>query len=317
MARLIKSKEDLKRHIILSANFDFEKVLPHAKRADRKIFVGLIGREQSEKIIEHNYDEDSDEPLDLVKGLFEEAVSHYALFMAMPTLNLLITNSGTKKTETTESANADWKDKLDLDRSIVKIYTEALDEAFEIMEDNPDEFQEWVDSSHYTIFRDLLVSQTKEFDNYFSIQKNRYTFLALKPYMREVESQYFVGMLGQCTLDFLKKKSAVAVVVRAQEIAQRAMVALTVAKTAENGAFSFTETSMTYSMDVLPWEKKQQLSDVRLEKLQRARQTAGEEYLKQLKKLIVANPTVFTCYEDKVEKGLDAKLIKKKSGLTL
>lgn len=317
MPRLINNVTDLKRHIILSATFDFEKVLPHAKRAERKIFSGLIGSEQSDEIIDHTFDADSDEPIDLVKDLFEEAVSHYALFMAMPTLNILITNAGTKTTDNTESSNADWKDKLDLNRSLVKIYTEALDEAFGIMEKNPEVFGAWKNSDYYTVFNELLVSQTKTFNDYFAIQNNRYTFFALKPFMREVESQYFIGMLGQCTLDFLKVKSTDAIINQAQALAQRAVVALTVSKVAENGAFSFTETSMTYSMDELPWEKKMQLSDIRLEKLQKARQTAGEEYLKQLKKIIVANPTVFDCYVDKIEPGLDAKIIRKKSGLTL
>lgn len=317
MPKLINSVTDLKRHIILSATFDFAKVLPHSDRSERKIFTNLIGREQCTKIIDHPFDAESDAPINIVKKLFEEAVSHYALFQAMPTLNLLITNAGTKTTDTSESAPADWKDKLDLNRSLVKIYTEALDEAFEIMEDNPGDFPEWTGSKYYTIFKDLLVCQTKTFNEYFSIQNNRFTFIALKPFMREVESQFFKGMLGQCTLDFLKAKSANAIVIEAQEIAQRAMVALTVAKTAENGAFTFTETSMTYSMDILPWEKKQQLSDARLEKLQKARQTAGEEYLKQLKRIIVANPAVFTCYEDKIESGFETKLIKKKSGLTI
>jgi hypothetical protein len=36
MARLINDIADLKRHIIVAATFDFAKVLPFAKRAERK-----------------------------------------------------------------------------------------------------------------------------------------------------------------------------------------------------------------------------------------------------------------------------------------
>jgi hypothetical protein len=317
MAKLINTVDDLKKHIVLSASFDFKKVLPYAKRAERKIMINLIGREQYDAIVEHAYDEESDEPINEVRHLFEEAVSYYAMFLAFPTLNILITNSGAKQLDNSESTPATWSDKLDINRSLVKTYTEALDDAFEIMESNPEDFTEWSDSDYYTIFKDLIVSQTKDFNKFFNIQNNRYTFIALKPMMREVESQYLVSMLGQCTLDFLKEKSADDIVLKAQEIATQAVVALTVAKTAENGAFSFTEASMTYNMDQLPWEKKNQLSDEKIDRLMKARQTAGEEYLKQLKKFIVANTEKFTCYEDKTELGLDAKIIRKKSGLFL
>lgn len=317
MAKLINTVEDLKKHIVLSATFDFKKVLPYAKRAERKIMINLIGREQYDVIVAHTYDEDSIEPINEVRNLFEEAVCNYAMFLAFPTLNVLITNSGAKQVENSESTPASWSDKVDLNRSLVKTYTEALDDAFKEMESNPEDFAAWSGSEFYTVFKDLIVSQTKDFNQYFNINNNRYTFIALKPMMREVESQYLVSMLGECTLDFLKEKSNEAIVLKAQQIATQAVVALTVAKTAENGAFTFTEASMSYVMDVLPWEKKNQLSDEKIDRLMKARQTAGEEYLKQLKKWIVANPEKFTCYEDKKEKGLDEKIIRMKSGLFL
>jgi hypothetical protein len=44
MARLINDIADLKRHIIVAATFDFAKVLPFAKRAERKIILDLLGQ---------------------------------------------------------------------------------------------------------------------------------------------------------------------------------------------------------------------------------------------------------------------------------
>jgi hypothetical protein len=105
---------------------------------------------------------------------------------------------------------------------------------------------------------------------------------------------------------------------RAQQLAQKAIVALTVSKIADTGAFSFTETSFTVSTDQMPWEKTNlELSEEKLARLRKAKQTAGEEYLKALKKLIVANPLIFTAYQDKTETGITPKIIRKKSGLFL
>jgi hypothetical protein len=317
MARLINTIEDLKRHIIVSATFDFAKVLPFAKRVERKIILDLIGQEQYDTIIVHTFNPESNTPINQVKELLEEAVANYALFLAMPTINILITNSGTKTSTTTNSENADWKDKRDLNRSLLKTYNEALDDAFQLMEENVANFPEWSGSKYYTIFKDLIVPQTTIFNDHFSIQKNRQTFLALKPYMREVEDQYLKAMLGKETLILLKTKSTNAVVNEALEIAQKAVVAFTVAKAAITGTFTFTDSSFTVASDQLPWEKQSELSKEDRNDLKKARQEAGEEYLKSLKKLILTYPLTFSDYLDISEKGITDKIIRTKSGLML
>jgi len=315
--RLINNIADLKRHIIVSATFDFAKVLPFAKRVERKIILDLIGQEQYDTIVVHTFDPESTAPINQVKELLEEAVANYSLFLAMPTINILVTNSGTKTSENKESSNADWKDKRDLNRSLLKTYNEALDDTFQIMEENTTDFSEWVSSKYYTVFKDLIVPQTMIFNDHFSIQKNRQTFLALKPYMREVEDQYFKAMLGAETLALLKTKATDIIILKTQELAQKACVALTVSKAALTGTFAFTESSFTIVSDQLPWEKQSELSKEDRTDLKCDRQKAGEEYLKSLKKIIVANPTLFPAYQDKTETGITDQILKKKSHLFL
>jgi hypothetical protein len=315
--KLINSIDDLKRHIIVSATFDFEKVIPFAKRVERKIILDLIGREQYDTIVDHKSVYEGSSTMDQVKELLEEAVANYSLFLAMPTINILITNSGTKTSTTTNSENADWKDKRDLNRSLLKTYNEALDDAFQLMEENIEEFPDWEESKYYTVFKNLIVQHTAQFNDHFSIQKNRQTFVALKPYMREIEDQYLKGMLGPETLALLKTKSEITIVNEAIEFTQKAIVAFTVAKAAITGTFSFTDSSFTVASDQLPWERQSELSKEDRNDLKADRQLAGEEYLKSLKKLIIANRTVFPAYEDKAEKGITEKVIQKKSGLFL
>lgn len=313
--RLINDITDLKRHIIVSATFDFAKVLPFAKRVERKIILDLIGQDQYDSIVVHNFVPENTAPINQVKELLEEAVANYALLLAMPTINVLITNSGTKTSENKEAANADWKDKRDLSRSLLKTYNEAIDDAFQIMEENVSDFPDWRDSKYYTVFKDLLVQQTMIFNDHFSIQKNRQTFCALKPYIREVEDQYFKAMLGTETLALIKAKSTEAIIIEAQELAQKACIAFTVAKAAITGTFTFTDSSFVIASDQMPWEKQSELSKEDRNDLKNDRQLSGEEYLKTLKRLVVANPTLFPAYQDKTEAGIADKIIRKKSGL--
>jgi hypothetical protein len=317
MARLINDVNDIKRHIVVAAQFDFLKVMPFAKRVERKLILELIGQEQYDALVVHNFEEDSNDPLDLVKGLLESAVVNLSLFRALPTINVLITNSGSKTSENKEASNADWKDKRDLSRSLLSTYNEDLDSAFQIMEENIDVFPDWHSSKYYTIFKELVVQHTAQFNDHFTIKNNRQTFIALKPYMREVEDQYLKAMLGPETLALLKTKSAITIVNNAQEIARKAVVAFTVAKAAITGTFDFTDSSFTVASEQMPWDKQQLLEQEDRNDLKNDRQSAGEEYLKSLKKLIVAYPLMFPDYEDKIEKGIADKIIKRKSGLYL
>lgn len=318
MGQLITNIADLKKHLTVSANFDFNKVLPYTKRAERKFIESQIGYEQLQLICDHAIVEDSQEPMDRVKFLLEEAAANYAFWLAVPFINLQITNFGIKTSETKQSENADWKDINDLKRSLLYTANEAIDAALEIMEGATVDFPEWRDSQYYTVFADFIVRHTSTFNTYFDIQNNRKTFLSIKPYMYEVEEQYLLPMLGKCTLDFCKTTSIVPEVLRVQELLKMATVALTVSKVALTGKFLFTSTSFILQTEEMPWEKsKLELSPENQEKLCIDRENAGLEYLKKIKKILLENPTIFNCYEDKVEAGLTEKIITKKSHLSL
>jgi hypothetical protein len=56
--------------------------------------------------------------------------------------------------------------------------------------------------------------------------------------MREVEDQYLKAMLGPETLTLIKTASVENIVLEAQELARKAIVAFTVAKAAITGTFT-------------------------------------------------------------------------------
>lgn len=318
MANLIENIAGLKKHLTVSANFDFNKILPYTKRAERKFIKNQIGHEQLQLICDHVIDEDANEPMDQVKLLLEEAAANYAFWSAVPFLNLQITNYGIKTAETKQTENATWKDIADLKRSLLETAQEAIDDAFEIMEGATGDFQAWRDSDHYTVFSNFIVRHTKTFNTYFDIQNNRKTFLSIKPYMYEIEEQYLLPMLGKCTLDFVKTTSIVPEVLRVQELLKMATVALTVSKVATVGKFLFTATSFIIQSEEMPWEKsKLELSPENQEKLRVDRENAGLEYLKKVKNILLDNPTIFDCYEDKEEIGIKQRIIITKSHISI
>lgn len=318
MANLIDTIGKLQAHITVSGTFDFDLVLPYCKRAERKFIVPEVFYDQYIVFTEHDLVEESNEPIDRVVLLLQEASANFGLLLAVPFLNLQITNYGLKTTKTTQSENADWKDIRDLKRYLLETANEALDDALQIMEDNATDFSDWKNSEVFTYFKSSLVRHTREFQEGFDICNNRKTFRSLKNYMKEVEEQYFLPMLGKPTLNLIKEVSANETMIRVQELCRLGMVALTVAKVAVTGKFSFTATSFIIKTDELPWEKsKIELTPENQENLRKDRQNAGQEYLKKIKKTILENPTLFPDYVDDEEKPISTKIINKKSHLFL
>lgn len=311
----INTNEDLKVYILLASTFEFQKVVPFAKRSDRKYIIPLIGLEQYQELI--NY-QGLDERVMEVVNLFKEASANYAMQLALPVLNVSVTNNGLKKTDTTNSNNADWRDMRDLKRSYMDAANECMDLAIELMELNEGSFPIWKESEYYTLFKSMIVRHTKIFNKHFNIQNSRKTFLALKPYMLEVEDQFLKNVLGQCTRDNLLETSEESLSKQALNYAEKAVVALTIYKASIAGTFSITETSFVLETEELSWErKKMELDEVKLDRLRKDRESAGMNYLQSLKKLLVENPEVFTCHQEVESKSVNERIIRKKSGLYL
>lgn len=313
MANLINSTEDLRQYLDVSKHFDFEKILIYIKRVERKYVQRLVGREQYTILCA---DVSTEGEIFKVREVFREAVANYGLVMHLPILNSKVTNTGTRTSENDQSRSSDWKEVRDLMRTCLSAAYEAVDEALELMEAKPESFSAWVDSPAYTVFSEMFVKQTGEFNELFFINNSRVTFLALRPIMKEMQERYLQPLLKECypvllsgTAEGTKK---------AREYAQKAIVALTIATVAETGSFLFTATGLFRYAEELPWERYgNALSDEQLEKLRCSRQNAGEEYLKKLKAELKANPQVFPCYTDTENTPLSTVVIKKKSGLFL
>jgi hypothetical protein len=137
MARLINDIADLKRHIIVAATFDFKGFAFCQTSRTQNTRPSRSG--EYDALVIHNFDGNSNEPLDLVKELFESAIANYALLKSLPTINVLITNSGTKHPKIKKLQTLIGKRK-EICQDRYSTYNEDLDNAFQIMEENIDLF---------------------------------------------------------------------------------------------------------------------------------------------------------------------------------
>lgn len=301
---LITTKEEFVKYIILDSDIDISKLLIFSKKAEFKI-KKLIGTAQYDEFVSMQTDNE-------VKDLFCTAVAQFGLLLSLPSLKLRINNSGIFTTETTNSRPSEWWEIRDLHRNLRNIASGSIDDALEIMEEDPGTYPLFIQSPNYTVIKGVIVTRAGIFQKYFNITNSRLTYLGLLPYLRECIDQYLAPWMGDCLNDIPDTDQGK----KLRELLQKALVALTVAKAAETGSFSFENDTLVVKWEQLPWEKSEKVSKENLNDLKSSRLNAGLHYLSQAKKLISENPADFPCYQD-INKKPDPVILVRKSGLFL
>lgn len=279
---LINTLFEFNQHVTVSTDFEDERFLKYTKRVERNL-IKIIGKNKYDEIVALPDDQEE-------KELLQDYVANKGLSSALSGFALNITNFGIFSNEVSEAQKADWRDKKDLNRDLLKFAFDALDSALDII------------GITNTNLDGLFVTTLAQFERAFSLNGSYQTFLSLIPFMREAQDEYLNSVLGNCAdynfpgvqMDYIRA----------------AIVNLTVSKAAVSGSFLFESNSVLLRIEVLPWEKIEKVEQKSLEEFKINRFNVAMGYLKELQAFIKTLP----CYQ---EKEFVSKIQKKQSGLFL
>lgn len=293
MATLIASTADLKEYVSTAFNFTFTNIQPYVKRAEREFIKAVIGEVMYDSWVATPPTTGSSKK---VYDLLKEASANLSVFLYVPIGAVNISDGGILVISNQTSTPAEWWQVRDLQRSLAGLGLSAIDEAYKILEESENAFQDWIGTEAYTIFKELITPKTQDFQRHFNINNSRRTFVALRPYILETQNQIF-NWLDADTLDQIKTGASTEEK-QARDYAQAAQVNFSVAKAVETGLFDFTSTGLFLRSLELPGEKTKAVDLLQLEKVIKARLNSAEEYLKLLKACILEKSSVFTTYEE-------------------
>lgn len=292
---------------MVSSSFKFDTVDPFIIKQERKHIRPLLGREL------YNSIQSATEGVKLeVLELLQEASSHLALLSYTKVGVIIISPSGLLINSNANSTPATWSQIRDLQRELLRSGMEAIDEALELMEDNEEEFPEWILSDGYTNHKELFTRNTRTFQRYFNIENSRLTFLRLKPHLLKVENKYFKGLLGMETASQIKSGSSPEEL-EALQLCQSAQVPLAVAEIANEGAFLLTSKGIFFEIDEIPGEKRIKVGEAELRKLYDAKLEEGNEQLKTLLSHLRNYPDTFKSFAEKEQNKLPNTVFNTKS----
>lgn len=307
--RLIDNTNQLQDYVAVSAQLDWELVAPYVEQAERKHILPLLGKEVFEQIATANTNEKKE-----IKKLFAGASANLGLLRALPVIAVKISNTGITVTDNDKTKQAEWWQQKDLRRTLQTYGYEAIDAGLIELETS-DTFPDWKDSDNYTVFKELLVNTADKFNRWFNINRSRLTFLALKPFLLEVNEEKILPALGEETLTVVRTE-ANATIKKVSGYLVAAMVAYTIVKVSNQSTFELTPSGLFYRWEELPGEKAKLVDANILRRIADEKETAGDEYMKKALKLIKANPDIFPDYTETTPAEPE-RIITKKSILGL
>lgn len=133
--------------------------------------------------------------------LLRTALAHYAIYLALPQLNIRVGDAGTNETSASDITPVrQWV--FNISRwEVAKTAYRYLDMALAHMESqvialNPD-YDTFLNSEAYTESKELLIPNARKFQRFYNLQTSRRAYTTLRPYIRKAEAIYLKPML--CT----------------------------------------------------------------------------------------------------------------------
>jgi hypothetical protein len=263
---LIKTTTELSLYLKLDAGFDPKSILPFLPAAETEI-IRILGKAQYEELDDYYNGPGAGIPeLDNLIPLVQRPLAWFAFMKGIDNLNVVITNNGLAVVSNPNLTPASPRRRDDLVKNIAENAWDNSEALLEFLEENIDDYSLWESSDAYAYQFQFLISSARKFNDLYTINRSRLTYLNLRPTMADVELIQMEPVVSKELMDELKDQikadNVSANNLKILEKLQKALAYLTVG-----------------DKDDLRYKKK------------------GEQYLMMVKTLVDATPDDYPTYK--------------------
>ena len=295
--------EEVRKFIPVSSSSDFDSLSPHIANAERDYLIPVIGQAMYDQLhtyynsmISDPYSVEGDCKEQKLLSLVRSAVLHLSYWIGYDLLNVEVTDSGFRRTEST-SVKGLWKYQDENLRGYFRIYGfNGIDTVLQYLEDNISDFPAFEGSPEYTILKSSFIPSTLIFDRIVYIRRSRLTFLRMKPHMNLVEDTEISTILGPVAFDYVKTQMLLdqpaETVVKLLEYIRKPIAYLSSAFLMEESGADLNDNGLYYTSTIAissnDTERKPASGD-RIQIMVNRNRNLGNAYLDQLRSYLVAH----------------------------
>ena len=288
---LIKSISTFKNYVKVNINSELKTLQPAIDEAEKRYIIPAISKALYDVL--HEYVNDggsSSEPaLDSLLPQVERPLANLAYWLHISPGNVVMDDAGLHKLSNDHFKPASTSDLASLDEHFSTIGFDAIDDLLEFLEENKDDYEDWVASDSYTEFHSLFIRNAKEFK---LINNSRRTFLALRDNLEYIQDTHIKSLLGddyQTLLDALIEDDLTEEQETLLNTVRKAMRYLTIAEATKELSLIPRHTGFMLSAYDGGLNDPKRISPAerdRLSTLQQSMQQKGNQYLKNLEDLL-------------------------------
>lgn len=297
---MFQNIDEIKQHINVSKNLDFNILKPYIEVALNDKILPLIGKEiitklESDSVVMNKKTD--------IYFLIKRATANYAVAFSIPFLKMHLSNTGANTLNDSKMERSNWWDVRDYGLNAVAVADRALNDAiFELQQSDWKENLPILNAVQGTLF-----ASPKEFSAIYPIGDSYEIFLKLIPLMENVWNIFLSETISNCLLSDIKNNP------RALNLLRRVVAYHTLSEAVILQSFTFTHSGIIIQWEQLPWQKSQLFSEDYLLKLPEFFTKKANDYMNLLLSFLRKNASDFPCFKDK--QLTERKIIAKKSGL--
>jgi len=185
---LFTTTEEIQEYFPLEKNTSFNTLKSFIQQAEDEYIVKVLGPDMLSAL--QDYFDDSDPPDDAMEELLNkvrEALTPLMLYAAAPVINIRWSDIGLMKTESNDYSAASGGEVYFARVQLLLAGYRALEALYLFLEQNEEDYDDWVDSEAYTEFKAFLVNKAEQFQEHVDINHSRWLFSRMVPAMDTVE----------------------------------------------------------------------------------------------------------------------------------
>jgi len=185
----------------INRNMDWCTVEPFIQQAEDNDIIPAIGLDFY-NVLETEYQANgtiADATKAYTFRLLRTGLAHYAMYLALPQLNIRVGDAGTNETSANDIVPVrQWVFNVSRWETAKTAY-KYLDMALEHMESqviaNNTDYDTFKNSTAYTESKELLIPNARKFGRFYNIQNSRRSYTSIRPYIEKAEEIYLRPLL--------------------------------------------------------------------------------------------------------------------------
>ena len=207
---IIKTTDEIRQHIAVIADNEFDILKPFLKRAKRYL-ITIVGVQTYDAAHAHyvstdyrNVNNDDYEAVDAEKGRLDvlvdrvqDALVYYAHHLYSPEANVIMTDSGFRVPWSDNVRPAQEWQVNKVEASMLETAHAFVDELLLYLDEEVEHFDFWDSSDEIQENRERFINSADDFSDYFDIRNSRRIFLMFKPIISEIERKRILPIIGE------------------------------------------------------------------------------------------------------------------------